>query len=172
MNEKIILFLILVSLFLESHQNEQKKIERIEGTIKLIISSITGELNETSFTFGYKKYNISYDKFKLVRPLFNNININKEKANNDIFYTINNMNITYMFDLGIKLFSNPQNIITDKSRFIIVNFKEIKFKFIDDYNIEFISSKIDSIYFLSNNILKNLDFFSDFNDRTNCTFYE
>ena len=173
MNEKtILLFLIFISLFLKSIQNEQKKFERIEGTIKLIISSITEELNGTSLTFGYKKYNISFNKFKLIKPYLNRINISKENSNNEIFYKINNLNITYMFDLGIKLFANPENIIIDKSRFIIANFKEIIFKFIDDYNIEFISSEIDSIYFFSNNKLNNLDFFSDFNNKKNCTIYE
>jgi len=173
MYEKTILFyFIFISLFLESYQNEQKKIERIEGTIKLIISSIIGELNATSFTFDYKRYSISFDNFKLIKPLLNDIKINKENKNNEIFYKINKINITYIFDLGIKLFANPNNIIKDKSRFIIANFEEIKFKFIDDYNIEFISSEINSIDFLKNNKLNNLDYFSDFNEKKTCNFYE
>ena len=173
MYEKNILkYFIFISLFLGSFQNEQKKIERIEGTIKLIISSIIGELNATSFAFEYKKYSISFDKFKLIKPLLDNIKINKENKNNEIFYKINKINITYIFDLGIKLFANPNNIITDKSRFIIANFEEIKFKFIDDYNIEFISSEISSINFLKNNKLNNLDYFGDFNEKKPCNFYE
>ena len=171
-DKTILLYFIFLSLILESYQNEQKKIERIEGTIKLIISSIIEELNETSFTFEYKKYNISFDKFKLIKPLLDNIKINKENKNNEIFYKINKINITYIFDLGIKLFANPNNIIIDKSRFIIANFEEIKFKFIDEYNIEFISSEISSINFLKNNKLYNLDYFSDFNMKKSCNFYE
>ena len=171
-DKTILLYFIFLSLILKSYQNEQKKIERIEGTIKLIISSIIEELNETSFTFEYKKYNISFDKFKLIKPLLSSIKINKENKNNEIFYKINNLNITYIFDLGIKLFANPNNIIIDKSRFIIADFEEIKFKYIDEYNIEFISSVINSINLLKNNQLYNLDYFSDFNMKKSCNFYQ
>ena len=169
----LLLSLIFISLFNKSNQNEQKKKERIENTIKLILSSMIGITNTTSFTFKYKKYKIIFSNFKLIKPLIQNIKIiQKKNDKNELLFIINNFNIAYNLDLNISLCSNSNINLQDKSRFVEANFGEIKFKLISDYYIELDSSYINSINFFTNNILGNLDFFSDFKNGQSCMFYE
>lgn len=167
------LLLILISLIYKSNQNEQKKLERIEGTIKLILSKIKGQLNITEFSFKYNKYSIIFNNIRLLKPLNNNINIYQEKnKENEIFYILKNINIDFIIDLNIKLLSNPKNIVTDESLGVQCNYNEIKFKLIDDYNIELYSYDMINFYMSKSNKILGLYFFNDYNNGKNCTFID
>ena len=166
----IIFSLILISLIYKSYQNEDKKQERIENTIKLILSSMKGEINKTMFTLEYHKYNITFNNLKILKPLVNNIRISKEKdINNDIYFKIKNIKIIFIADMNIKLFSNNE-IITDKSVSIESFFDEIIFKNNNDFDIEFYS--INNYISIKNNKMSDLSFFNAFNSRKNCIFHE
>jgi hypothetical protein len=132
-----------------------------------MISSLKGELRNISLSIEYRRYHILLDNFKMLKPIFQkDIQFFQEQNiyNNETYIKMNGIKITYMVNLNIKLFSNPNNIITDKSFFIDTIFNNVTFQLIDDYNIEFISCNISSIKIVQNNIISNLDYFNDFND--------
>lgn len=167
------LLLILISLIYKSIQNEQEKLERIEDTIKLILLKMKGQLNITEFSFKYNKYSIAFNNIRLLKPLNNNINIYQEKnKENEIFYVLKSININFIIDLNIKLLSNPNSIVTDESLGVQCNYNEIKFKLIDDYNIELHSCDMNNFYMSKSNKILGLDFFKDFNNGKNCTFID
>ena len=171
----IILSFIFISLIYRASQNEEKKDERIENAIKFMLTSIYGDNYTDLFTLEYKKYNITFNNLKLLKPLVNNIQFSKEKIiDDDIYYKISNLNIIFIMDINIKLFSNPNQIIIDQTISFENNFEEIIFKKMDDYNIEFNSSKLNYINSNSfkNNKMSELDYFKDFNYEKNCTLYE
>lgn len=168
-----LLYLLFISLFNNSNQNEAKKWERLENTIKLMLSSMKGHLKQNSFSFGYKKYNIILQNFKILEPLFfKDIIIQEENLDNIKYIKVNNVKITFIMDINIKLFSNPNRLIKDEEFFIETTFNEILFHLINDYNIEIISSNIIYINIVQNNIMSDLDFFKDFNNKKNYLFNE
>jgi hypothetical protein len=163
------IIIILISFICQSNGNDQKKFERIENTIKLILSSIKGIINRDPFSFKCRKYSIEFNNFKLLSPIQKNIKLNKESEN---FFIIKDIYINFIIDLDIQLFSDQNNIIKEKSVFIECLFSEIKFKIIDDYNIEFISFSLDTVNLSPHNKIAELNFFDDFNKNNNCTFID
>ena len=132
-----------------------------------MISSIKGELKNISLSVEYKRYHILLDNFKMLKPVSpKDIQSIQEQNiyNNETYIKVSGIKITYMANLNIKLFSNNNKIITDKSFFIDTIFNNVTFQLINDYNIEFISCNISSIKIVQNNIISNLDYFNDFND--------
>lgn len=172
--EYILLSLILLCLFNKSNQNEQKKLERILNATKYFIGLMKGKLNASSITLEYKrKYNITIDNLRLIKPLMKNAKISKEiNENNEEYYILNNIKLLLLSDLNIKLSSTPRKNITEESFFIETNISEIKFKKINDFNNEFIESKMDYIDLKESEKMAGLKYFNDFNNEKECILYE
>ena len=144
-----LLFLLLFFIFLihETNQNEEKKVERIKNSIELIINSMKGPINSTMAIMQLNKYNISLYNITLFQVNCNDIKVNKVVSNNETFIVASNIKIFYNSYLNITLMFNPKNIITDKFFRVENILSEIKFKYINDYDIEYDSNKISSIEF-------------------------
>ena len=159
--------LLFIIIFPKTNQNEEKKLERIKNAIKFIIYSINDKIADiTFFLFEHKKYNLVLDNLKLLRILEKDMEIIKESnANtNEIYYKIKNLPLHFISDLNIV---SLYNTIKDKPFFIECNFIEIKFKLIDDFNIEFVSSEIDNVYFSNGKKISKLEYFKEFNNKQN-----
>ena len=165
----IFLFFIYIYLFQISSENEQNQLERITNAINLIISRTNGIIDKTSLTFEYEKYNISLKNFKILKPLKKDIKITKEiNEHNEIIYNLKNISATIQCDIFIQLFAQKKENIKYKTIFFELNFNEMKFRLINNFHIEFLSSNVEAI----NYNLKNLEYFSDFNNKKLCIFYE
>ena len=163
----IFLFIICFSLINESNQNNLKKKERLENGIKFILSLMRGNLKTTSYSFKYNKYIIELQNFQILNLIYlNNINFLHETN----IINVNNIKLTFMININIKFFSNKEIIITDNSFLIETIYNEIKFKVIDDFNIQFLSCNINNINIPENNIMTGLEFFSEFNNKNNHIF--
>lgn len=166
-HKKLFFSLIFIIFFSYSNQNEQKKLERIENATKFLIYSINAKLTNTSFfLFEFNKYNLFLDNLKILKIFENNFKIIQEKnpKNNEIYYIFKNPKLNFISDLNIILYYNT---IQESPFFIECNFNEIKFKLIDDFNIEFISSEIDYINFSKSKKISDLDYFNEFNNKIN-----
>ena len=152
----IFLFFIYIYLFQISSENEQNQLERITNAINLIISRTNGIIDKTSLTFEYEKYNISLKNFKILKPLKKDIKLTKEiNEHNEIIYNLKNISATIQCDIFIQLFAQKKENIKYKTIFFELNFNEMKFRLI----------------FVNYNS-KNLEYFSDFNNKKICIFYE
>ena len=166
-HKKLFFSLLFIIFFFYSNQNEQKKLERIENATKFLIHSINDKLTNTSFfLLEFSKYNLFLDNLKILKIFENNFKIIQEQnsKNNEIYYILKNVKLYFISDLNILLYYNT---IKEKPFFIECNFIEIKFKLIDDFNIEFISSEIDYINFSKSKKISELDYFSEFNNKIN-----
>ena len=166
--------IIYISLINKSAQNIEKRRERLENAIKLMISSLKGELKNISLLLEYKRYHILINNFRMLKHLFSNDIqfIQEENIYNEKYIKIKETKIVYIADLSIKLLSNPNFLIKDKTLFIDTTFNNIIFQIINDYNIEFISSNISFIKIAKNNAISNLDYFNDFNNSIYYIFNE
>ena len=165
----IFLFFIYIYLFQISSENEQNQLERITNAINLIISRTNGIIDKTSLTFEYEKYNISLKNFKILKPLKKDIKLTKEiNEHNEIIFNLENISATIQCDIFIQLFAQKKENIKYKTIFFELYFNEMKFKLINNFHIEFLSSNVEAI----NYNLKNLEYFSDFNNKKLCIFYE
>ena len=164
----IFIFILLIKITLG---NEQKQLERYTKTIELILSRSFGTIeNSSSLIFQYEKYNISINNLRILKPFNKDLNITKEINNtNEIYFKTLGLNATIQGDILIYLFPKRQEIIEYKSIFFEIYFDNIKFKIINNFHIEFVSSNIESIIY---NNLDNLDYFSDFNNKKSCFLYE
>ena len=163
--QKEYLLFLLIIFFSKSKQNEEKKLERLENGIIFIINSINGKLADTSFFVSeFKKYRIFIDNLQILKTYGKNNEFEQEKniTTNEIYYKLKNIKLNFVSDLNIQLSSNT---IKEKHFFIVCNFIEIKFKFIDNFNIEFVSSEIDYINVSKSKILSELEFFNEFNNK-------
>ena len=168
---KMNIFLLFIYIYLIqiSSENEQKQLERITNAINLIISRTNGIIDKTSLTFEYEKYNISLKNLKLLKPLKKDIKITKEINDyNEIIFNLKNISVTIQCDIFIQIFAQKKENIKYKTIFFELNFNEMKFKLINNFRIEFLSSNVEAI----NYNLKNLEYFSDFNNKKICIFYE
>ena len=168
---KMNIFLLLIYIYLIqiSSENEQKQLERITNAINLIISRTNGIIDKTSLTFEYEKYNISLKNFKILKPLKKDVKITKEINDyNEIIFNLENISTTIQCDIFIQLLAQKKEQIKYKTIFFELYFNEMKFKLINNFRIEFLSSNAEAI----NYNLKNLEYFSDFNNKKLCIFYE
>jgi hypothetical protein len=165
----IFLLFIYINLIQISSENEQKQFKRISNAINLIISRTNGIIDKTSLTFEYEKYNISLKNFKILKPLKKDIKITKEINDyNEIIFNLENISTTIQCDIFIQLLAQKKEQIKYKTIFFELYFNEMKFKLINNFRIEFLSSNAEAI----NYNLKNLEYFSDFNNKKLCIFYE
>ena len=164
----ILIYILLIKITIES---EDKKLERIGNAINLIISRTDGIIQNISLTLEYEKYNITFKNFNILKPFVQNISlIKEEKSKNQSFFSIADIIVAINADLYLQIFSQKDSKeIKYKSVFFEIYFNEIKFELINDFKIEFNSSKIKSINY---NNLENLDFFHEFNNKKKCKFYE
>jgi len=168
--KRFILFYIFIFLVKQSYQNEQKQLERFKNSINLLISQTKGIINNNSLIFEYDKHNITLKNFVILKPFNNNSTIKKEKnENNEIFLNVNYLTVLIKADIIIQLLVRKEEPIYNNSIFFELYFKEIKFKLINNFNIDFYSSKIESLIY---NNLDNLEIFKEFNDKKLCIFYE
>jgi len=166
------IFLLLIYLYFIqiSSENEEKQLERIKNAINLILTRANGIIDKDSLTFEYEKYNITLKNSKILKLFNKNLTITKEvNDKNETFFNISNIVTTIQCDIIIQLFSQKKEIIKYKSIFFELYFNEIKFKLINNYKIEFSSSNVESINYIN---VENLDYFSDFNNKKVCIFYE
>ena len=163
----IFIFILLIKISLG---NEQKQLERYTKTIELILSRSFGTIeNSSSLIFQYEKYNISINNLRILKPFNKDLKIiNETNNNNELYFKALGLNATIQGDIFIYLFPKKQEIIKYKSIFFEIYFDNIKFKIINNFHIEFISSNIKSIIY---NNLDNLDYFSDFNQKKSCFLY-
>ena len=163
----ILIYILLIKI---TYENELKQIKRIENSIDLIIFNAKGLIDNISLTFEYEKYNITLKNFNILKPFEKNISfINETSINNKNIFKKQNVLVTINSDLYVQLFSQKDNKqIKYKSIFFEIYFNKIKFELINDFNIEFISSNIETIIF---NNLDNLNFFKEFNNKKKCIFY-
>ena len=166
------IFLLLIYLYFIqiSSENEEKQLERIKNAINLILTRANGIIDKDSLTFEYEKYNITLNNSKILKLFNKNLTITKEiNDKNETFFNISNIVTTIQCDIIIQLFSQKKEIIKYKSIFFELYFSEAKFKLINNYKIEFSSSNVESINYIN---VENLDYFSDFNNKKVCIFYE
>ena len=86
----ILFSLVFISLIYQTNQNEEKKLERIENTIKLILSSIKGDINNKMLLNSNDTINnlhvfnnyVSYIYYTVIWNFQNNISHTKIKNNN------------------------------------------------------------------------------------------
>ena len=166
------IFPILIHLYLIqiSSENEEKQLERIKNAINLVLTSSNGIIDKASLTFEYEKYNITLNNLKILKLFNKDLTITKEiNDNNEILLNLSNLMVTIQCDIMIQLFSHKKEKIKNKPIFFELYFNEMKFKLINNYRIEFSSSNVESINYIN---LETLDYFSDFNNKKLCIFYE
>ena len=167
--KRFILFYIYIFLVKQSYQNEQKQLERLKNSINLLISQTKGIINNISLIFEYDKHNITLKNFVILKPFNNNSTINKEKnENNETFLKVNYLTVLIKADIIIQLLVRKEEPIYNNSIFFELYFKEIKFKLINNFNIDFYSSKIESLIY---NNLDNLEIFKEFNLLKNYAYF-
>ena len=162
-------YFIFISSVNHTLQNNGKKIERIKNSFRFILSQIKGLINETSFSFLYEKYNITFNNFRILKPIINKLNIVEEKSSNETFYIIKDLLITFQAETYIQLFSEENNIMEYGNIFFENIFDDIKFQLINDYYIKYYESNINLINY---KLFDKLDYFSNFNNKNKCYFYE
>ena len=162
-------YFIFISSINHSLQNEVKKIERIKNSFRFIFSQIKGIMNETSFSFLYDKYDINFNNFRILKPIISKLNLIEEKTSNETFYIIKDILITFQAEASIQLFSKENNVIEYGKIFFENTFDSIKFQLINDYYIKYCESNINSVNYI---LFDKLDYFSNFNNKNKCHFYE
>ena len=167
--KNIFLLFIYIYIIKISSENEQRQLERFKNAINLIISRANGIIDKTSLTFEYEKYNITLNNMKILKPFNKGIKIIKEKNENETFLNVSNVMLTIQCDKLIQLFTQKEEKIKYRDIFFESYFNEIQFKLINNYHIELSSSNIESINYIN---LDNLEYFSDFNSKKKCIFYE
>ena len=160
---------IFALLIYQTFEKESKKVERIKNSIKYIFSNLEGLINETSFSILHEKYNISFNNLRILKPFINENEIYEEKNSKETFYKLNNFVFNYKAEVNIKLFSDNEDLIKYGDIFFEINFENIKLKLVSDYLIKYEESNIN---FVNYTLFKDLNFFSNFNQRKNFTFYE
>ena len=166
------IFPILIHLYLIqiSSENEEKQLERIKNAINLVLTRSNGIIDKASLTFEYEKYNITLNNLKILKLFNKDLAITKEiNDNNEILLNLSNLMVTIQCDIIIQLFAHKKEKIKNKPIFFELYFNEMKFKLINNYRFEFSSSNVDSINYIN---LETLDYFSDFNNKKLCIFYE
>jgi hypothetical protein len=166
-----ILFLFIVILFLKGTKEEFNNSKRIEGAVKLLLSSLENNQNfhpNKSFTLKYPKYEIFFDNFKIISSAMDNINL-YESRNSGIF-SFKNITFDFVFDVNLKILS--KNIIKKIDNFLDLEINFINFNYINkDDNLEF-----DSFGEINNplNLIKtnfdfeSLEYFYEFKERKAC----
>ena len=161
---------IFTSLIYQTFEKENKKLERILNSIKFIFSNIDKNIiNEISFSVLYEKYNISFNNLRILKPLINESEIYEEKNDNEIFYNLIDIKLNFKAETDIQLFSENEGIIKYGNLFFNIYFENIKLKLVNDFFIKYEESNINYVNY---SLLNELNFFSDFNQRKNCIFYE
>jgi len=161
---------IFTSLIYQTFEKENKQLERILNSIKFIFSNIDKNIiNETSFSVLYEKYNISFNNLRILKPLINESEIYEEKNDNEIFYNLIDIKLNFKAETDIQLFSENEGIIKYGNLFFNIYFENIKLKLVNDFFIKYEESNINYVNY---SLLNELNFFSDFNQRKNCIFYE
>ena len=169
-NNKYIFLLFIFSFLIKlSCENEEKLLERYKNAIKLILSRANGIIKDFSLTFEYEKYNVTLNNIKILKPFYKNNNFSKKENDNGTFFIIDNIMTTIKGDIFIQLFSQKEEKIKYKPIFFEIYFKEIIFKLINKFRIEFSSLEIESFNSIHS---KNLEYFRDFNNKIICIFYE
>jgi len=168
--KRYIFFFICIYLIQISKGNEQKQLERFKNSIYLALSRINGIIDNLSLTFEYDKYNITLNNFLLLKPFGKNITINKEiKNKNETFLNIGGIMTTVKAEVTIDIFLQKERQIKSQPIFFEIYFDEIKYKLINNFNVEYTSLNISSLIYKN---INKLDYFSDFNNKKICFFYE
>ena len=160
---------IFTLLIYQTFEKESKKLERIKNSIKYIFSNLEGLINETSFSVLYEKYNISFNNLRILKPFINENEIYEEKNSTEKFYKLNNIIFDCKAKVNIQIFSDNEDLIKYGDMFFGINLENINLKLVSDYLIKYEESNIN---FVNYTLFKDLNFFSDFNQRKNFTFYE
>ena len=168
--KRYIFFFICIYLIQISKGNEEKQLERFKNSIYLVLSRISGIIDSLSLTFEYEKYNITLNNFLLLKPFGKNVTINKEiKNKKETFLNIDGLMTTIKADMTIDIFLQKERQIKSQPFFFELYFDEIKYKLINNFSVEYKSLNISSLIYKN---INKLDYFSDFNNKKICFFYE
>ena len=147
--------LLLIKLFLiQTIENIENK-ERIEGAMKLAISSL--ELiptNNDTIILKYPKYKIALTNFRLMSPELSNTSLNNVtyKLENDCYiYGFENLKFILIYD--IKIIHNSEFYLEEKDNFIDFTCQYINFK----YNLKTKLLNFDSFNIFEYNFNIELD---------------
>ena len=172
----IIHFLLLYISFVinESISELINNHNRIEGVLKYILSSLEYILpKKDSISFYYEKYKIICNNFRIINPDIENIaiiNSNNKKDEDPYSYNLENVKITFIFD--IILVPNWDNLLSELDNFIEINFPQINYKynFKNDFlYFDSLNSSEKFSYILNSDIgLETLEYFSYIKERDKC----
>ena len=167
---RYILYFICIYLIQITNENEQVLLERYKNSVYLLLTRINKIIDNFSLTFEYNKYNITFNNFKILKPFTQNLSMNKETNEKDeTFITIGDIMTTFEANVFIQLFTQKDELIDMKPIFFELFFDEIKFKIINNFEVQFFSSNVETLTYKQ---LDKLNFFSDFNNKIKCIFYE
>ena len=167
---RYILYFICIYLIQITNENEQVLLERYKNSVYLLLTRINRIIDNFSLTFEYNKYNITFNNFKILKPFTQNLSMNKETNEKDeTFITIGDIMTTFEANVFIQLFTQKDELIDMKPIFFELFFDEIKFKIINNFEVQFFSSNVETLTYKQ---LDKLNFFSDFNNKIECIFYE
>lgn len=167
---KFIFFLIIIFLIKECKE-EFNLIKRIEGAVKIMLSSLENAPNyySKSFTLKYSKYKINFNRFRLVSPIIDNISIYENDINSQIF-TFENITFGFVFDITIYFNSNSE--LLKKDNYLDSTFSSIKFKYnkSEDYlNFDTFGDINSPLNLIKTNFdIDILDYFRQFKERKLC----
>ena len=157
--KRYILYFICIYLINITNENDQNQLERYKNSIYLLLTKVDGIIGDLSLTFQYNKYN----------PISPNIQIEKEiNEENEVILKIGDIITTIEAKVFIQLFTQKDQIINHKSIFFEMFFDTIKFKLINNHEVQFVSSNIEMFSYKP---LEKLFYFKDFNN-AECLFYE
>ena len=167
--KRYILYFICIYLINITNENDQNQLERYKNSIYLLLTKVDGIIGDLSLTFQYNKYNITFKNFNIIKPISPNIQIEKEiNEENEVILKIGDIMTTIEAKVFIQLFTQKDQIINHKSIFFEMFFDVIKFKLINNHEVQFVSSNIEMFSYKP---LEKLFYFNDFNN-AECLFYE
>jgi len=166
-----ILILFIGILFLKGTKEEFNNTKRIEGAVKLLLSSLENNQNyhpNKSFSLKYSKYEIVFENFKIISSAMDNLYLYESK--NSGISSFKNITFEFVFDINLKILS--KNEIRKIDNFLDLEINFINFKYIneDDY-LEFdsfgdINSPLNLIK--TNFYFESMDYFYEFKERKVC----
>lgn len=144
--------IIYISFFIKETISEIiNNNNRIEGVLKYILSSLVYlPTKKDSISFDYEKYKIICNNFRIISPDIEDISIinsNNKKDKDFHLYSLENLKVTFVFDIIIV--DNVDLLFNEYDNFLEINFPQINYK----YNY-----KNDFLYFDSLNVSENFSY--------------
>ena len=149
----IIHFLIIYISFIikESISEIINNNNRIEGVLKYIFSSLEYlPTKKDSISFDYEKYKIICNNFRIINPDIENIviiNSNNKKDKDSYLYSLENIKVTFVFDIIIV--DKIEYLFNEYDNFLEINYPTINYKY---------NNKNDFLYFDSLKVSENFSY--------------